>query len=126
MSTPVSEPGDKALKREIRHLIHAAGYAAVFFDEETGEPWADTLVGWALVAESSASGDDVTKVLGLVADGKTILFADDFPNFVGYLAPEGGLDDWKEDVRKAWEEQQSQDADAPEGLHRKKSWFDGE
>ena len=126
MSTPVPEAGDTALKREIRHLIHAAGYAAVFFDEETGEPWADTLVGWALVAESSASGSEVTKVLGLVADGRTILFTDDFPNFVGYLSPESGLDDWKEDVRKAWEEQQSQDAEAPQGLQRKKSWFDGE
>jgi hypothetical protein len=131
MSTPIPEPSEKPAKREIRHLIQSPGYAAIFFDEETGEPWADALVGWALVAESSTSGEQVTKVLGLVTDGKAIVFTDEFPNFVGYLSPEGGLDDWREDVRKAWEEQQKlesggTDVDAAQGLPRKKSWFDAE
>jgi hypothetical protein len=128
MSTP-SQSTEKAGEREIRQIIPAPGYAAIFFDEETGEPWADALVGWALVAESITSGGQVTKVLGLVTDGKAIVFTDEFPNFVGYLSPESGLDDWREDVRKAWEEQEEPETggdavDVPRALQRKKTWFD--
>ena len=133
MSTPVSDP----VEREIRQIIPASGYAALFFDEDNGEAWADSLVGWALVAESNSEPvhqRTPSLVLGLVADGKAIVFADEFPNFVGYLSPEGALDDWRDEVSKAWEEQKSQKGergkgaprgeDLPRALQRKKTWFD--
>ena len=134
MSPSASDAVDPVFDREIKQIIPAPGYAAIFFDEDDGEPWADSLVGWALVAEvaelsgKSAEPPSRPSVIGLVADGKSVLFVDEFPNFVGYLSAEGGLDDWREEVRQAWEEQREQDrtsakaAETPRALQRKKTW----
>ncbi len=95
---------DEASKdREIRQLIPTSGHLAVYFDEETGEPWADPLVGWALVGEIQNRAER-PKVIGLVSEGKDVVLVDEFPNFLGYLSPEGGLDEWREDANQAWEE----------------------
>jgi hypothetical protein len=132
MSTSASDAVDPVFDREIRQIIPSPGYSAIFFDEEDGEPWADSLVGWALVAESSAKPGEPPShpsVIGLVADGKSVLFVDEFPNFVGYLSPEGRFEDWTEDVRLAWEQQQQdkrpapvKDEETPRALQRKKTW----
>ena len=130
MPTSESSAGDPVFDREIRQIIPAPGYGVIFFDEDDGDPWAESLVGWALVAESpGASGEPQPRpsVIGLVADGKSVLLADEFPNFVGYLSPEGGLDDWREDVRKAWDEHRDHGSTRkvdhlPRALQRKKSW----
>jgi hypothetical protein len=76
----------------IKQLVLATNFGAVFVDEESGELWVDTIVAWALVANPTAPGESV---LGMVADGKEIVFADDFPNFAGYLSPDSSLDEWK-------------------------------
>ncbi len=133
MSTSASEAVDPVFDREIRQIIPAPGYSAIFFDEGDGEPWADSLVGWALVVESPGKPGEPqprAAVMGLVADGKAVLLVDEFPNFVGYLSPEGGLDDWREDVRQAWEEQRDNGStpgnaeETPRALQRKKTWLD--
>jgi len=131
MSTSASDAVDPVFDREIRQIIPSPGYSAIFFDEEDGEPWADSLVGWALVAEAAGKSDEPrshSSVIGLVADGKSVLFVDEFPNFVGYLSPEGRFEDWTEDVRLAWEQQQKDKRpapvkeDTPRALQRKKTW----
>jgi hypothetical protein len=132
MSTSSSDAVDPVFDREIRQIIPSPGYSAIFFDEEDGEPWADTLVGWALVMEAPGkSGEPPARpaVIGLVADGKSVLFVDEFPNFVGYLSPEARFEDWTEDVRLAWEQQQKDKSPAPvkaqetpRALQRKKTW----
>ena len=132
MSTSASDAVDPVFDREIRQIIPSPGYSAIFFDEEDGEPWADSLVGWALVAEAPGkSGEPQSRpsVVGLVADGKSVLFVDEFPNFVGYLSPEGRFEDWTEDVRLAFEQQQQnrpapvRNEETPRALQRKKtSW----
>src|SRR5262249_22970208 len=91
--------------RQIRELTTAVNFSAVFYDEEDGEPWVDTIVAWALVNDSR--GETSQTVVGLVADGKDILFADEFPNFIGYLSAEGSLDGWRERAREAFERQDS-------------------
>ena len=131
MSTSASDAVDPVFDREIRQIIPSPGYSAIFFDEEDGEPWADSLVGWALVADRpDKSGEPQARasVVGLVADGKSVLFVDEFPNFVGYLSPEGRFEDWTEDVRLAWDQQQSKrpapvkKEETPRALQRKKTW----
>ena len=133
MSTPASEAVDPVFDREIRQIIPSPGYSAIFFDEEDGEPWADSLVGWALAAESPGkSGEPQSRsvVIGLVADGKSVLFVDDFPNFVGYLSPEGRFEDWAEDARQAWEAQRDKGTSAVNAdetrrvSQRKRIWHD--
>ena len=132
MPTSASDAVDPIFDREIRQIIPSPGYSAIFFDEEDGEPWADSLVGWALVAPSpvkSGEAQSRPSVIGLVADGKSVLFVDEFPNFVGYLSPEGRFEDWAEDANQAWQEQQDKrppavsNQETPRALQRKKtSW----
>src|SRR6185295_209835 len=106
MSTSASDAVDPVFDREIRQIIPSPGYSAIFFDEEDGEPWADSLVGWSLFSESSdGAGESKSRssVMGLVAEGKSVLFVYEFPNFLGYLSPESRFEDWREDARLAWE-----------------------
>jgi hypothetical protein len=103
--------------REIRQLIPATNFVAVFFDEENGAPWVDVIVAWALVADS-ARGPFPT-VMGMVADGKEIVFVDEFPNFLGYLSPEGSLDEWRERAREAFESQQTEGGAQPAAQRRR-------
>ena len=124
-STNGSDAVDQSFERWIRQIIPSPGYSAVFFDEEDGEPWADSLVGWALFSESTGESDEPqsrTSVIGLVADGKSVLFVDEFPNFVGYLSPEGRFEDWRVDARQAWEAQQAKGSKPPS--QRRKIWHD--
>ena len=125
MSTTASDAGEQLFEREIKQIIPSPGYSALFFDEEDGEPWAGTLVGWALFSESTGNPDGPqsrTSVIGLVADGKSVLFVDEFPNFVGYLSPEGRFEDWRADARQAWQEQQARGSTPPS--QRRKIWHD--
>lgn len=106
MSSARADSTDTPKDREIRQIIPTSGHLAVYFDEESGEPWTDALVGWALVADTTnESGTPVRpKIIGLVSETKEIILVDEFPNFLGYMSPEGGLDDWREDAQAAWEE----------------------
>ena len=131
MSTSASDAVDPVFDREIRQIIPSPGYSAIFFDEEDGEPWTDSLVGWALVAEPPGKSPETPSraaVVGLVADGKAVLFVDEFPNFVGYLSPESGFEDWRDDARLAWEAQRDEGStpdkaeETPRALQRKKAW----
>ena len=125
MSTTAPDAVEQLFDREIKQIIPSPGYSAIFFDEEDGEPWADSLVGWALFSESTGDADGPqfrTSVIGLVADGKSVLFVDEFPNFVGYLSPEGRFEDWRVDARQAWEAQQSRGSKPPSP--RRKIWHD--
>ena len=125
MSTYDSDAVDQVFDREIRQIIPSPGYSAIFFDEEDGEPWADSLVGWALFSESSGGEGEPksrSSVIGLVAEGKSVLFVDEFPNFLGYLSPESRFEDWREDARLAWEAQR--DKGPKPGSQRRKIWHD--
>ena len=82
--------------RVIKQLVLAANFGAIFLDEEGGEPWVDTVCAWALISESPMDGSAPTEsVIGMVADGKEVVFVDEFPNFAGYLSPDDSLDQWK-------------------------------
>ena len=126
MATSITEPESTA-KREIRQIIPATGFVAVFFDEDDGEPFGETMVGWALVVES-VEGSDRTAIVGLVTENQSVVFADELPNLVGYMSPEGALDDWKDAVQEAYANYKNMrhqsDTDLPRNLQRKRSWFD--
>jgi len=106
MSSARADSTDTTKDREIRQIIPTSGHLAVYFDEETGDPWTDALVGWALVADptNEASAAARPKLIGLVCEGREVVLVDEFPNFLGYMSPDGSLDDWREDAEGAWEE----------------------
>ena len=125
MSTDASDDGEQGFAREIRQIIPSPGYSAIFFDVEDGEPWVDSLVGWALFSESTDSSGEPqprSSVMGLVVEGKSVLFVDEFPNFVAYLSPEGRFEDWREDARLAWEAHRNKGPKS--GSQRKRIWHD--
>lgn len=109
----VTNPGN----RNIRQLTSAFNFSAVFFDEENGEPWVDTIVAWAVV-DSPGNASSQT-VIGLVADGKDILFVDEFPNFLGYLSAESTIDSWRDRAMDAFEQQQSNSGERRGGEKRR-------
>jgi hypothetical protein len=109
MSSARTDSSSTSKDRDIRQIIPTSGHLAVYFDEETGDPWADIIIGWALVADSAPeSGTPArSKIIGLVSEGREIIPVDEFPNFLGYMSPDGSLEDWKEDAQAAWEEKKS-------------------
>ncbi|HMG37062.1 MAG TPA: hypothetical protein VKM94_24240 [Blastocatellia bacterium] len=111
---------ESTVNRQIKQLIPAVNFCAVFFDEDNGEPWIDSVVAWALAESSIAGQPDV--VIGLVPDGRDVVFADDFPNFVGYLSPERTLDEWRDRAREAWEAAHDAGTLPPNPRRRGSSW----
>ena len=105
--------------RQIKQLVHAVNFCAVFFDEDNGEPWIESVVGWALAGFAEPQTD---VVVGMVPDGKDIVFADEFPNFVGYLSPERTLDDFRGKAREAWEAAHDEGRLPPNPRRRGSSW----
>jgi hypothetical protein len=101
------QPEASSATRVIKQLIPTANFVAVFYDEESGEPWVDSVVLWALV--SDPANGSAQSIIGMVADEKDILFVDEFPNFIGYLSPEGSLNDWRERAQEAFEKRQESD-----------------
>jgi hypothetical protein len=111
MSDQTEEVDLQSKKRRIKQLIFATNFGAVFVDDEGGEPWVDTILAWALVSDAPGqAAESADYVVGLVADGRDIVFADDFPNFAGYLSPDSSLDDW----RRRLEEEESESRGRPE------------
>ena len=98
------ETGNSRDERRILQIIPAAEYCVVYFDLETGEPWVDNVVCWALVEEAGGQNPPKTKVVGLVADGTEVIGVDEFPNFVGYMMPTESLDHWRDTSYEAWKE----------------------
>jgi len=95
---------DTVTQRKITQITPGGNFCAIFFDEENGEPWIDSIVAWAHIeSPSDAQTIGSRSVIGLVADGKEIVFVDEFPNFVGYLSPESSIDVWRDRVKAAWE-----------------------
>ena len=114
MMSSSGAPAEEVAAREIRQIIPTSGHLAVFYDEETGEPWVDQLVGWAFVVEKSPESAAQTspRIIGLVSDGKEIVLADEVPNFLGYMSPGGGLEGWTEEAAKAFEESSNEQQDS--------------
>lgn len=92
---------DGGKNRRISQIIPGSGHLAVYFDEETGEPWCDFVLGWALVEETDEPHVQ-SRVVGLVAGEKEIVLVDEYPNFLGYMQPDGSLNDWQADAEEAW------------------------
>ena len=88
-------PEHASKSRVIKQLMLATNFGAVFVDQGESEPWVDTILAWALVSSSAPDGSTSDSVVGLVADGKDVVFVDEFPNFVGYLSPDSSLDEWR-------------------------------
>ena len=98
--TKDAPPEKTGSRRVIRQLVLSTNFGAVFLDEDGDEPWVDTIVAWALVANESYDRTNLTEaVVGLVADGKDIVFVDEFPNFAGYLSPDSSLDEWRKRLK---------------------------
>lgn len=110
MSSTRADSSSASKDRDIRQIIPTSGHLAVYFDEETGNPWADVMIGWALVADpTNESGTPARpRIIGLVSEGREIILVDEFPNFLGYMSPDGSLDDWNEDAQDAWEQKRSE------------------
>ena len=99
-----SEPDETQGDRRILQIIPSVEYSVVYFDLETGEPWADSLICWALVEDPRSGKPSKTKVVGFVADATEVIGVDEFPNFVGYMMPTEGLDHWRDASDEAWKE----------------------
>ena len=91
-------------ERRILQIIPAVGQCVVYFDLETGEPWVDDVVCWALVQEGDAQTAARTRVVGLVVDQTDVVGVDEFPNFVGYMITTESLDNWRDLTYEAWKE----------------------
>ncbi len=107
-----SETGEKQGERRILQIIPPSEYNVVYFDLETGEPWADNVICWALVEELGGLKPPKTKVVGMVADGAEVIGVDEFPNFVGYMISIESLDNWRDASYEAWK--QWRESGAPE------------
>ena len=99
-----SESGEAQDARRILQIIPAVEYCVVYFDLETGEPWVDNVVCWALVEEPGRQNPAKTKVVGFVVDGTEVVGVDEFPNFVGYMMPTEMLDHWRDTSYEAWKD----------------------
>jgi len=103
MSSELEEP---QIERRILQIVQSADYCVIYFDAETGEPWADNIICWALVEDrlEAASGQSKTRVVGLVADGAETIAVDELPNFVGYMPPTDSMEQWRDASYDAWKE----------------------
>lgn len=130
MPEPRPDTSDSPKRRDIRQVVPATGHRAVYFDEETGEPWTDPVVAWGLLVDwgnaSPFGAQPLTaKLVGLVPDVKEIVPVDEFPNFLGYMSPGGKLKAWKEEALRAWKERQGklESGDISDEAPMKKLWL---
>ena len=114
-----SDSDEIQVARRILQIIPSVEYSVVYFDLETGEPWADSLVCWGLVEDPGGPNPPNTKVVGFVVDGTEVLGVDEFPNFVGYMMPVEGLDHWRDASYEAWKEWRESGAPEDQSLGKR-------